>query len=123
MLTRRSCLLLPRWLVWFTPPVSAIAMAAPERAVLDSWLPLLSERDAAVRVGRQIGARLSSDATDTLLAEAADTLRPRQPSAETLKAVLADEFRAARSITVDGFRFSRTEAALLLHAAHRGRDS
>jgi hypothetical protein len=121
MLTRRSCLLLPLWLVSSTASVSAVAMAAT--AVLDSWLPLLSERDAAVRVGRQIGAHLSPDATDTLLAGAADTLRPRQPSAEALKAVLADEFRAGRSITVDGFRFSRTEAALLLHAAHRGRDS
>jgi hypothetical protein len=123
MLTRRSCLLLPLWLVSSAALVPTIALASPETAVLASWLPLLSERAAADRLGVQLDARLQADAIDHLLTEAAGTLRPRQPSAETLKRILAEEFRAGRSLAVDGFLFSRTEVALLLYAARRGHDT
>jgi hypothetical protein len=117
MLTRRSCLLLPIALI----PGAAIESGAPAfgatRATLGEWLALLSEAVAARRAGAHLRTHLPVAEAEALVGEADRLLRSLPPSRGVLRAVLAAEFRAGRSVSIGGFLLSRTEAGLLLHAA------
>jgi len=114
MLTRRSCLLL----LADAALVSGLAPAfAAWRPTLDAWIAVHADTAAAARVGAHLKTCLAADEIEALIREAKAALGGLRPSATVLRARLAAEFRAGRSISIDGLLLSRTETALLLHAA------
>jgi hypothetical protein len=90
---------------------------AASRPTLDRWVALYADGDAAARVGAHLRSCLAAGEAEALAGEADAVLGGLQPSAAALRDLFMSEFRAGRSISIDGLLLSRTEAGLLLHAA------